>query len=69
VWEVSATSDSHGMRFAYEDDWTSLIAMYKYGRGAVDYSKPSWAFSYGIAVYFSLCLSLSFFQYLSFAQY
>eukprot|EP00026_Physarum_polycephalum_P002560 Phypoly_transcript_02567.p1 GENE.Phypoly_transcript_02567~~Phypoly_transcript_02567.p1 ORF type:complete len:909 (+),score=91.92 Phypoly_transcript_02567:101-2728(+) len=48
VWEVSATSDSHGMRFAYEDDWTSLIAMYKYGRGAVDYSKPSWAFCYGI---------------------
>lgn len=48
VWEVSSTSDSHGMRFASEDDWTSLIAMYKYARGAVDYSKPSWAFCYGI---------------------
>lgn len=48
VWEVSATSDSHGMRYSYEDDWAGLIAMYKYGRGAVDYSKPSWAFCYGI---------------------
>eukprot|EP00741_Cyanophora_paradoxa_P021997 tig00021432_g21234.t1 len=47
VWEVDKLSNANGMRCAREEDWQALIALFKYGRGAVGPSKPSWAFSYG----------------------
>jgi hypothetical protein len=50
VWEVTVTSDTTGMRYTSEDDWVSLIAIYKYCRAAVGLDKPSWAFSYAIQV-------------------
>lgn len=39
-------SETHSNLLALEDDWISLIAMYKYSRGASG-NKPSWTFSYG----------------------
>src|SRR5439155_24243956 len=47
TFEVDATSDSDANRFSSEDDWISLISMFKYGRGASG-SKPAWAFTYGL---------------------
>lgn len=46
VWEIDVVSETNSMVYAKYDDWTSLIAMYKYGRGA-DLGRPAWAFSYG----------------------
>jgi hypothetical protein len=46
VWEIDVTSESDSMIFASTDDWVSLIAMLKFGRG-VDRRAPSWTFVYG----------------------
>ncbi len=46
AWEVDVVSDDDAMRFATDDDWICLIAMYKYARAASG-EKPAWAFSYG----------------------
>lgn len=46
VWEVDALSDTNAMVHANEDDWASLIAMFKFGRGA-DRGRAAWAFTYG----------------------
>lgn len=46
VWEVDALSDTNAMTHANEDDWASLIAMFKFGRGA-DHGRAAWAFAYG----------------------
>ncbi len=46
VWEVDALSDTNAMFHANEDDWASLIAMFKFGRG-VDQGRAAWAFTYG----------------------
>ncbi|MFH1653659.1 MAG: family 10 glycosylhydrolase [Pseudomonadota bacterium] len=46
VWEVDAISDTNSMVNAPHDDWLSMLAMFKYGRGA-DRGRPAWAFVYG----------------------
>ena len=47
VWEVDVLSDYNAMRNGKYDDFISLIAMYKYAKGA-DSKKASWAFTYGL---------------------
>jgi hypothetical protein len=46
VWEVDVVNLAQGMRPARENDWVSMICMYKYCRAASGL-KPAWAFSYG----------------------
>lgn len=46
VWEVDVVSDTNAMRNAKADDFVSLIAMYKFGRGA-DRDRAAWGFTYG----------------------
>lgn len=46
VWEVDSVSNTLGMKWATPEDFTSKIAMFKWGREA-DFGRPSWAFSYG----------------------
>ena len=46
VWEVDVLSDSNAMTHANEDDWASLAAMFKFGRGA-DRGRAAWTFTYG----------------------
>jgi hypothetical protein len=46
VWELDVTSESDGMIYSTPDDWITLIAMLKFGRGVFPES-PSWAFTYG----------------------
>ena len=46
VWEVDVVSDTNSMYHGQEDDYISLISMYKFGRGA-DSGRAAWGFSYG----------------------
>ncbi|NOZ00496.1 MAG: family 10 glycosylhydrolase [Deltaproteobacteria bacterium] len=46
VWEVDVLSDTDSMVNATDDDWISLIAMLKFGRGA-DRDRAAWTFVYG----------------------
>lgn len=46
VWEVDSVSNKLAMQWATHEDFTSKIAMFKWGRAA-DSGSPSWVFSYG----------------------
>jgi hypothetical protein len=46
VWEVDVLSDTNSMINGRPNDWASLTAMYKFGRGA-DAGRAAWAFTYG----------------------
>ncbi len=49
VWEVDTVSNGKAMKFASKEDFSNLIAMYKYTRG-VDRELPSWGFTYGFEI-------------------
>ena len=46
VWEVDVLSDTNAMINGLPNDWSSLLAMYEFGRGA-DAGRAAWAFTYG----------------------
>jgi hypothetical protein len=46
VWEVDSVSNKLAMQWATTEDFTSKIAMFKWGKAA-DSGSPSWVFSYG----------------------
>jgi PKD repeat protein len=45
IWEVDSVSNANGMKWSSIEDFSSKIAMYKWGRG-IDREMPGWAFSY-----------------------